>query len=82
MAMPTVSNQLGVGGDGPAGEAGKVKCNAVGTSVGAHSNGFISKKLCERSYLRIYVLVKPVVDHRRANRGGCKYNDKYSRRDH
>ena len=37
--------------------------------VGAHSNGSILKKLRERSYLRVYVLVKPVVDHRRAHRG-------------
>ena len=68
-----------LGRDVPVSEAGKVKRNTVGTNVSAQSNGFISKKLCERTYLRIYVLVKPVVDHRRAC-GGCKHDDECLRR--
>ena len=80
MAMPMSSNQLGLGVDGPVSDAGKVKRNAVGTSVGAHSNGFISKKLRARSYLRVCVHVKPVVDNHRRGCDGCKRDDERSRR--
>ena len=82
MTSPPSSYQLSLGGANPVGEAGGDRCDMESAIVGAHSNGVISKKLRERSYLRVYVLVKPAVDHRRANRGGCKHDDDCFRRNY
>jgi hypothetical protein len=46
-------------------------------SGGAHSNGFISKNIRARSYLRICVHVKPVVDIQRRRGDASKYDDEY-----
>ena len=45
------------------------------TNADGEPDGFISKKLCARSDLRVDVPVKPAVDDHRRSCDGCKRDD-------